>query len=70
VLVRRLGTLSSTQIFKKSVFFKGEDNIDQLKKILEIVGILDIQNYVKKYGLKPDPKLKEPMRTDYPKIPF
>jgi casein kinase II subunit alpha len=66
-----VGCWFAAMIFKKSVFFKGEDNIDQLKKIGEIIGTTDIANYVKKYGLKPDQRLREWLQEeDFPKIPF
>lgn len=40
------------------MFFKGLDNIDQLFKIGEIVGSDTIRAYVKKYGLKPDHRIR------------
>lgn len=45
-------------MFRKSVFFKGMDNVDQLFKIGEIMGTADIIAYVKKFGLKPESKIR------------
>lgn len=46
------------QLFGKGVFFRGEDNTDQLFKIGEILGSNSIREYVKRYGLKPDAKIR------------
>jgi len=36
------GTWFLRQIFRISVFFKGEDNSDQLRRIMQIVGTTEI----------------------------
>ena len=36
----------------KEPFFAGEDNLDQLKKITQVVGSDQIQNYMTKYDLE------------------
>jgi casein kinase II subunit alpha len=59
-----------TQIFMKRVFFKGDDNIDQFKKILEVLGTTDAQNYLMKYGLKPDILIEKCLKFESPKYPF
>ena len=51
--------MALAQIFKKGVIFKGDDNVDQLRKIAEVLGAEDILRYVQKYKLKPDPKVRE-----------
>ncbi len=52
------GTKMGMQLFGKGVFFRGEDNTDQLFKIGEILGSNSIREYVKRYGLKPDAKIR------------
>lgn len=47
------------------------DNVDQLFKIGEILGTESIRNYVKKYGLKPDPAIREWLSNeDFPAQSF
>jgi hypothetical protein len=59
------------QIFKTSVFFKGEDNSDQLRKIMQVVGTTEVENYVLKYKFKPDQKTREYISEKYyPKRKF
>ena len=59
------------KIFRKSVFFKGMDNIDQLFKIGEILGCSAIRTYVKRNNLKPDITIREWLNNeDYPCIPL
>lgn len=41
------------------MIFKGDDNVDQLRKIAEVLGADDILRYIQKYKLKPEPKVKE-----------
>ena len=41
------------QILKKGVIFRGDDNVDQLRRIAEVLGTSDIEKYIQKYKLKP-----------------
>jgi casein kinase II subunit alpha len=41
------------------VIFKGDDNLDQLYKITEVLGAEDVLKYIQRYKLKPDPKVYE-----------
>ena len=47
-----LGCLFAGLIFKKEPFFHGNDNFDQLIKVVKIMGSNDLINYLKKYDLK------------------
>lgn len=47
------------------------DNVDQLFKIGEIMGTADVIAYVKKFGLKPESKIRDWLQVEsYPKIPL
>lgn len=46
--------MSIIQIFLKSTFFRGDSNPDQMRAIMEYVGNQEVENYIKKYNLKPD----------------
>ena len=46
-------------MFRIGILFRGDDNNDQLFKIAEIMGTADINKYVQKFKLNPDPKRKE-----------
>lgn len=54
----RNGIAYPMQIFKKAVIFKGDDNVDQLRKIAEILGTSDIEKYIQKYKFRPDAKVR------------
>ena len=41
------------------MIFKGDDNVDQLRKIAEVLGSEEILRYVQRYKLKPDPKVRD-----------
>ena len=45
------GCTFASMIFKKDTFFKGSDNIDQLIKIVQVMGEADLFEYLKKYNL-------------------
>ena len=47
-----LGCVFAGLIFKKEPFFFGNDNFDQLIKIVKVMGSSDLFSYIKKYGLK------------------
>jgi hypothetical protein len=46
------------KVFNSGVLFKGDDNIDQLRKIAQFIGAADIIKYIQRYQLKPDPKVR------------
>ena len=46
-------------MFRVDVMFKGMDNIDQLFRIGEVMGSAAIEEYVNKYVLKPDARIRE-----------
>ena len=47
------------QVFKKAVFFRGEDEFDQLVKIARVLGTDDLYSYCFKYGVDLDPRLAQ-----------
>jgi casein kinase II subunit alpha len=47
-----LGCLFAGLIVNKEPFFHGNDNFDQLIKVVKIMGSSDLTNYLKKYDLK------------------
>lgn len=47
-----LGCLFAGLIFKKEPFFHGNDNFDQLIKIVKVLGSEDIHEYISKFHLK------------------
>lgn len=51
-----LGCLFAGLIFKKEPFFNGNDNFDQLIKIVKVTGSYDLFDYIKKYDLKLNPQ--------------
>ena len=44
-------------IFKKEPFFFGHDNIDQLVKIVRVLGTKDLYVYLDKYNARLNPEL-------------
>ncbi len=44
--VCRHGTTQSIQMFKINIFFKGDDNPDQLRKIAQVMGTAEIERYI------------------------
>ncbi|KAJ3129994.1 Casein kinase II subunit alpha [Nowakowskiella sp. JEL0407] len=46
------GCLFAGMIFKTPVFFRGEDDIDQLNKIAEILGTHDLREYIRKFDMQ------------------
>jgi serine/threonine protein kinase len=44
-------------LFGRQVFFRGEDELDQLVKISKVLGTDDLYAYAEKYGVELDPKL-------------
>ncbi|CAG2183656.1 unnamed protein product [Oppiella nova] len=47
------GCVAAALIFKREPFFNGLDNLDQLKKIVSVLGNDCLKQYVLKYQLKP-----------------
>ena len=39
-------------VFNRTPFFRGKDNYEQLRKIEEVLGNEDLDNYIEKYHLK------------------
>ena len=56
--VRGNGTYLLIQIFKKPVIFRGDDNVDQLRRIAEVLGTADIEKYISRYKLKPETSVR------------
>lgn len=46
-----LGCMFAGMIFRKEPFFRGSDNIDQLIKIIRVLGTDEFNQYLKKYGI-------------------
>ena len=51
------GCMFAGVIFQKEPFFKGIDNLDQLVKIVKVLGSDELFKYLKKYNLKLDPEI-------------
>ncbi|KAM0683747.1 Casein kinase II subunit alpha' [Mitosporidium daphniae] len=54
-----LGCMLAGMVFKKEPFFMGQDNSDQLVKIVRVLGSDDFDCYVEKYHLEIDSKLRQ-----------
>eukprot|EP00879_Flechtneria_rotunda_P016319 GHRR01017074.1.p1 GENE.GHRR01017074.1~~GHRR01017074.1.p1 ORF type:complete len:216 (+),score=43.38 GHRR01017074.1:60-707(+) len=52
-----VGCMLAALLFRKQVFFRGEDELDQLVKISKVLGTEDLYAYAEKYGVELDPKL-------------
>jgi len=44
--------LKTIQIFRKEHFFRGSDNVDQLLKILKVLGTEEFDKYMEKYDIE------------------
>ncbi|XP_055986208.1 casein kinase II subunit alpha-like [Sorex fumeus] len=53
-----LGCMLASMIFLKEPFFHGDDNYDQLVKIARVLGTKDLYDYINKYSIKLDRRLK------------
>ncbi|KAI4369975.1 hypothetical protein MLD38_018364 [Melastoma candidum] len=53
-----LGCMFAGMIFRKEPFFYGHDDHDQLVKIAKVVGIDELNAYLRKYQLELDPQLE------------
>ncbi|KAJ3267510.1 Casein kinase II subunit alpha, partial [Borealophlyctis nickersoniae] len=49
------GCLLAGMIFRMEVLFRGDDDLDQLRCILQLLGGPDLRAYVRRYGMKLDP---------------
>ncbi|CAM6031903.1 unnamed protein product [Sphagnum compactum] len=58
-----LGCMLAGIIFRKEPFFMGQDNNDQLVKIVKVLGSDDFYSYIDKYGIVLDPKLRQLVGT-------
>mmetsp|Transcript_38095 Transcript_38095/g.84870 ORF Transcript_38095/g.84870 Transcript_38095/m.84870 type:complete len:383 (-) Transcript_38095:1448-2596(-) len=54
-----VGCMLAALVFKKAVFFRGEDEFDQLVKIARVLGTDDLYKYCDKYGIDLDPRLAQ-----------
>lgn len=54
-----LGCMFASMIFRKEPFFHGNDNWDQMVKIVRILGTAEFYAYLSKYNIKLDPKYRE-----------
>lgn len=52
-----VGCILAAFLFKRPVFFRGEDEFDQLVKISKVLGTDDLYRYCEKYGVDLDPRL-------------
>lgn len=48
-----------SQVFFQSVFFRGDDNADQMRVIAECVGTDEVNQYVRTYRLEPDEQVTQ-----------
>ncbi|GAM18498.1 hypothetical protein SAMD00019534_016730, partial [Acytostelium subglobosum LB1] len=58
-----LGCLFAGLILNRDPFFNGENNDDQLVKIVKVLGSEDLYKYLDKYGLELGPHLKDMIKT-------
>jgi casein kinase II subunit alpha len=54
-----VGCMMAAMLFKRAVFFRGEDEFDQLVKIAKVLGTDDLYSYCAKYGVDLDPRLAQ-----------
>lgn len=52
-----VGCIFAGLVFKKAPFFRGEDNLDQLVKIIRVLGTKELFAYVEKFNLRLYPEL-------------
>lgn len=53
------GCMLAALVFKKPVFFRGEDEFDQLVKVVRVLGSDGLYAYCEKYGVELDPRLAQ-----------
>ncbi|EFJ42564.1 hypothetical protein VOLCADRAFT_83608 [Volvox carteri f. nagariensis] len=54
-----VGCMMAALVFKKPVFFRGEDEFDQLVKVVRVLGTDGLYTYCSKYGVELDPRLAQ-----------
>ncbi|KAG2486550.1 hypothetical protein HYH03_014851 [Edaphochlamys debaryana] len=54
-----VGCMLAALVFKKPVFFRGEDEFDQLVKVVRVLGSDGLYAYCEKYGVDLDPRLAQ-----------
>lgn len=54
-----VGCMMAAMLFKKPVFFRGEDEFDQLVKVVRVLGTDGLYAYCEKYGVDLDPRLAQ-----------
>lgn len=64
------GCVFAGMLFNKDAFFKGKDNVDQLKLIIKTLGTEDFFYYTKKYQIHLEGEMTLFCRKNYKKIPF
>ncbi|XP_049622941.1 casein kinase II subunit alpha-like [Suncus etruscus] len=53
-----LGCILASMVFQKEPFFFGHDDINQMVRIINVLGTDDFYKYIKKYQISLDPRLK------------
>lgn len=54
-----VGCMLAAMVFKRPVFFRGDDEFDQLVKISRVLGSEGLHRYCEKYGIDLDPRLDQ-----------
>ncbi|KAJ3093226.1 Casein kinase II subunit alpha [Quaeritorhiza haematococci] len=66
-----VGCLLAGMIFREDFFFRGADDVDQLRVIAKVLGGDDLRKYVEKLGIELDADVAEVVRTaNSPKKPW
>eukprot|EP01017_Pseudomicrothorax_dubius_P039273 TRINITY_DN599_c0_g1_i2.p2 TRINITY_DN599_c0_g1~~TRINITY_DN599_c0_g1_i2.p2 ORF type:complete len:336 (-),score=79.04 TRINITY_DN599_c0_g1_i2:295-1302(-) len=65
-----LGTTFAGIIFRQEPFFRGEDNMDQLDKIVRVLGTKDLYRYVQKYNMNLDSDTEDLIADNVPRVPW
>eukprot|EP00698_Gefionella_okellyi_P017960 TRINITY_DN5336_c0_g1_i2.p1 TRINITY_DN5336_c0_g1~~TRINITY_DN5336_c0_g1_i2.p1 ORF type:complete len:266 (+),score=45.28 TRINITY_DN5336_c0_g1_i2:262-1059(+) len=63
------GCVLACMIFNAEPFFWGDDNIDQLAKIAEVLGTADLRAWLKRYKIKLSEQLEDVL-SDWPQKPL
>ncbi|KAJ8954032.1 hypothetical protein NQ318_004325 [Aromia moschata] len=53
-----LGCMFASMLFRKEPFFHGNDNYDQLVRIVKVLGTAELNSYLKKYNIPLDGRLQ------------
>ncbi|XP_060535974.1 casein kinase II subunit alpha-like isoform X2 [Cylas formicarius] len=57
------GCMFAAMMFRKEPFFHGNDNYDQLVKIVKVLGTLELNSYLKKYNISIDNSFRQMIGT-------